>query len=171
MHSAFLRLNVVFFFAVSTLFVLALGCAAQYFAQDPPVRCELRMPEVTRFRQFHRPAPQWEHAQASFFVDTDLRPVFNWNTQQLFVYVSVEWESDASPVNRAVIWDAIVRSPEEALIQQEFSNEYTINDQFSRLRGRNIKASVHYDVMPIVGLLHTRNDVCTTAFTMPDRYV
>jgi len=29
-------------------------------------------------------------------VDADLRPAFNWNTAQLFVYVSVEWESDAA---------------------------------------------------------------------------
>lgn len=43
-------------------------------------------------RPFHRPAPQWEHAQCSFQIDADLRPVWNWNTQQLFVYVAAEWE-------------------------------------------------------------------------------
>ena len=119
MHSAFLRLNVVFFYAVSTLFVLACGCAAQYWMSVPGVACSMAMPEITRLsdeqqansvlhsaarrkhntdaarvhplhhaaltcaparllsnaahccssRQFHRPAPQWEHATSSFEVD------------------------------------------------------------------------------------------------------
>jgi len=48
MHSAFLRLNVVFFFAVTVLFVLACGCAAQYFTADPPVSCYIKPPMVSR---------------------------------------------------------------------------------------------------------------------------
>ncbi len=101
MHSAFLRLNVVFFFAVSVLFVLACGCAAQYFTVDPAIPCRMKAPMVSRFRQFHRPASQWEHAQCMFGINADLRPVWNWNTQQLFAYVSVSWESDASVSARA----------------------------------------------------------------------
>ena len=27
-------------------------------------------------------------------VHVDLRPLWNWNTQQLFVYVSAEWQSE-----------------------------------------------------------------------------
>ena len=75
------------------------------------------------------------------------------------------------PVNRAIIWDRIVTNEEDALIDMQSDNEYTINDQFSRLRGRELKVTLHYDVMPIVGLLHTRNNVCSTSFTMPENYM
>jgi len=74
-------------------------------------------------------------------------------------------------VNRAIIWDRIVTNEEDALIDMQSDNEYTINDQFSRLRGRELKVTLHYDVMPIVGLLHTRNNVCSTSFTMPENYM
>ena len=55
--------------------------------------------------------------------------------------------------SRAVIWDSIIREEKDALIKQSVDNEYTINDQSGRLRGRDVRLTLHYDVMPIVGLL------------------
>ena len=55
--------------------------------------------------------------------------------------------------SRAVIWDSIIREEKDALIKQSVGNEYTINDQSGRLRGRDVRLTLHYDVMPIVGLL------------------
>lgn len=55
--------------------------------------------------------------------------------------------------SRAVIWDRIIQDEKDALIQQTIDNEYTINDQNGQLRGRNMKLTLHYDVMPIVGML------------------
>lgn len=66
--------------------------------------------------------------------------------------------------SRAVIWDSIIREEKDALIKQSVDNEYTINDQSGKLRGRDVRLTLHYDVMPIVGLLrigrltHTREN-------------
>lgn len=52
-----------------------------------------------------------------------------------------------------MIWDSIIREEKDALIKQSVDNEYTINDQSGKLRGRDVRLTLHYDVMPIVGLL------------------
>jgi signal peptidase complex subunit 3 len=101
----------------------------------------------------------------------DLRPVWNWNTAQLFVYVTVEWESEAMPMNRAVIWDRIIRKEEEALIQEIVDTKYHLNDQHASLRGKNLKISLNFDVMPIVGLLKISQSHCLQSFRMPDKYL
>jgi len=86
-------------------------------------------------RQFHRPASAWEHAQCSFGIQADLRPVWNWNTAQLFLYVSVAWESESpATTNRAVIWDRIITKQQDALVNMDMDNEYTINDQLAKLK-------------------------------------
>jgi hypothetical protein len=48
MHTAFLRANVVFFFALTLLFVLSLGCAAQYYASSPTFPCAIVAPQIAR---------------------------------------------------------------------------------------------------------------------------
>ena len=61
--------------------------------------------------------------------------------------------SRVQQTSRAVIWDSIIREEKDALIKQAVDNEYTINDQSGKLRGRDVRLTLHYDVMPIVGLL------------------
>lgn len=206
MHTAFLRANVVFFFAVSVLFLLSIGCGAQYFVKTPEIPCAIGQPEIARLsdrpqrnervgggqrrlswtralaaavddvltlplcihdrvyvcsRQYYRPAANWEHAQGSFHLDAgecsthlsnggdmhrsafihscylssccshrlpfllflrarvfaDFRPMWNWNTMQVFVYVVVEWESDMR-TNRVVVWDREIQTPKDARINQ-----------------------------------------------------
>lgn len=56
-----------------------------------------------------------------FHLDADLSSLFTWNTKEVFVYVTAEWEggngngngsSDGNTnTNTAVIWDSIITSP------------------------------------------------------------
>jgi hypothetical protein len=50
-------------------------------------------------------------------ADTDLSPLFNWNTKQLFVYVyatysSADIEASNVPATQSIIWDTIIEAPE-----------------------------------------------------------
>lgn len=46
-------------------------------------------------------------------MNADLSSLFNWNTKQVFVYVSASWPNATSTelVNEAVIWDTIITNP------------------------------------------------------------
>jgi hypothetical protein len=122
-------------------------------------------------RQFHRPAQYWEHAQGSFHLAADLRPVWNWNTGQLFVWVTVEWDGSARS-NRVSVWDRIIRTKEEANLDETFDLEYMINDQHSELKGKELTVKLYYDVMPNVGILKTvaAPETCSTKMKMPRQY-
>jgi len=43
----------------------------------------------------------------SFFMDlhADLRPLFNWNTNLIFAYITAEYETKKSSKNIVTIWD------------------------------------------------------------------
>lgn len=50
-------------------------------------------------------------------ASTDLSPLFNWNTKQLFVYVLASYPSSSSKGNttinsESIIWDTIIPAPE-----------------------------------------------------------
>lgn len=123
-------------------------------------------------RPFHRPAPQWEHAQGSFHLQADLRPVWNWNTGQLFVYVVAEWETPTR-AHRVVVWDRIITQPKAANLDQQFDLEYTLNDQHAQLQGKEVTLALYYDVMPNVGLLKTvaAPQTCDARLKMPREYI
>lgn len=58
-----------------------------------------------------------DRALLYFDLDADLRPAFHWNIKQLFVFVVAEYESKANPLNQVIVWDMIVKSPEEAVLK------------------------------------------------------
>lgn len=61
----------------------------------------------------------------------DFSSLFNWNTKQLFVYVTATWPSDSptssSPFSQAIIWDTIINSESQ-------SNPFTPFDAFDSLK-------------------------------------
>lgn len=55
---------------------------------------------------------------------SDLTPLFNWNTKQLFLYIQAEYTNAQGIYNEVVIWDKIVRNKEEANITLAGRNKY-----------------------------------------------
>lgn len=54
-----------------------------------------------------------EYAVLRFNLNADFSSLMNWNTKQLFIYVSASWPNSTSSelTNEAVIWDTIITSP------------------------------------------------------------
>jgi hypothetical protein len=53
----------------------------------------------------------------SFDLSADLRPLWDWNTGQLLVFVTASYATSAQPVNVVTVWDSIVRSKQAANLQ------------------------------------------------------
>jgi signal peptidase complex subunit 3 len=104
MYSLSGRLNSI---AFNTLIVLTILSAANYFTAyinrvDPTnIKFELQNVEsFVRDRFINEDALSF-----TFDLDADLTKVFNWNTNLLFVYITVEFKSKFTDYNKITVWD------------------------------------------------------------------
>mmetsp|Transcript_36743 Transcript_36743/g.114427 ORF Transcript_36743/g.114427 Transcript_36743/m.114427 type:complete len:187 (+) Transcript_36743:81-641(+) len=106
----------------------------------------------------------------SFNVSHNLTSEFNWNTNQLFVYLVASYNETSNRRNEVTIWDRIVTNPEEALLSSNgLMIEYPLRDQFKELRGRDVRLHLRYRTMPITGLMYMK-EVGSAQFKQKDEY-
>ena len=91
MHSYFIRGNLIFFFALSCLFALAVGCSISALFHTPSVDVHISNHRLLRLGEIEHPHMRGEQAYLSFDVDADLRPLWNWNVKQAFVWIAVDF--------------------------------------------------------------------------------
>lgn len=122
--------------------------------------------------------PQRAHQELSdrarLWIDlnVDLREEFTWMTKQLFLYVTVEFETPHNRFNQMVMWSHIITSKDEAALEGKDLDEfhpYVVNDQGFSLRDRPFNLTVSWNVMPLVGALRTRSKTFT-GFRFPNDY-
>ncbi|KAJ3044493.1 hypothetical protein HDV00_001920 [Rhizophlyctis rosea] len=158
------RLNAVFAFSVTVLFsVLAAVALSGYIqlallpADATSVALAVRNVNLKQGRigyYYDRNKPIQELGTVTFGLDADLTKLFNWNTKQLFVYAVAEYQTPAHNKNQIVIWDDIIQNKEDALIQfRKKDPEYLASDLSGKLSGINANLSLHYNIIPHVGLL------------------
>jgi signal peptidase complex subunit 3 len=148
MHNTLARLQNTFGYLTSCAFALALAISALSLlpldpittttsSQAPTADISVRNIQVVRGRPHYYSPKREEYAHIRFDLDADLSPLFNWNTKQVFVYLSAEYptqqqqqqqnagsgedgrEQGSRPLttdarlgmNKAVIWDTIIPAP------------------------------------------------------------
>ncbi|KAK4105075.1 signal peptidase 22 kDa subunit [Parathielavia hyrcaniae] len=121
MYSSVVRLQNAFSFFTTVAFVVAaLIASTDLLAPRTPGVGVLKTTnvQVVRGRPHYYSSKKEEYAIIKFSLDADLSSLFNWNTKQLFVYVTAEWPSAGgssgsgqNASNQAVIWDSIITSP------------------------------------------------------------
>lgn len=119
MHSSVLRAQNVFGYFTTVAFVVAALIAATDFLapRSPSASIKAVNTQVVMGRPYYYSATKEEYAIIKFSLDADLSSLFNWNTKQVFVYVTAEWPAGGdekgtnNATNQAVIWDQIITSP------------------------------------------------------------
>jgi len=148
---------------------------------------------------FHRPSPEIdfklvrverltkhdigiEEAILSFDLHADLSSCFSWNTKQIFMYIEAEFYSGGAGAgeprsrgaehNSIVIWDAIVKTREEAVLDlKRARNEYRLYDRDGiSLKGNALNVTVAWNVMPKVGVLYF-DKVTFPNVKLPNEYI
>ncbi|GBF90486.1 signal peptidase complex subunit 3B [Raphidocelis subcapitata] len=151
MHSAWSRVNAVLTFFGSALAVLCVLTTLTDMLHAPDPSVNLRLTEVKRLAPWRN---RYDQAVLSVGLEADLRSCFSWNTKQLFVFVQAEYATEKHGVNQVVIWDRIIRTPEEAVISiPALKQKYALLDRATRLRGREVNLSLAWSSMPKVGAL------------------
>lgn len=119
MHTSVLRAQNVFGYFTTVAFVVAALIAGTDFLapRTPSASIKAVNTQVVMGRPYYYSATKEEYAIIKFSLDADLSSLFNWNTKQVFVYVTAEWPAGGdengsnNATNQAVIWDQIITSP------------------------------------------------------------
>merc|ERR1711991_702041 len=126
-------------------------------------------PPADSFRRKY--SQRQDEAVVTFDLEADLRPLFNWGTNLVFVYVSAEYATEDNPVNQVVVWDMIVRGEDQALISlQDVRAEYYLVDQGYGLRDNNVTLHCNWNRVPVTGMLEFGVSAGDTR-QFPEKYI
>jgi signal peptidase complex subunit 3 len=179
-HTIWIRANSLFTFASTALALVAVLASITdiWHTAEPDVF--LRVKSVERFRPVspnaHRKKANSnnevnDEASLNFQLRLDLRPLFSWNTKQIFVSIDADYETERNKRNTISLWDSIVTQKTNALLNyQNVRNKYRFIDQGTHLRGREVNYTVRWEVMPVAGKLYGGKKLVERV-KMPDEYV
>ncbi|PWN47615.1 signal peptidase 22 kDa subunit [Violaceomyces palustris] len=157
MHSTVQRFNAVTALATSVILcLLAMVGFTSFPIHKPNANVLVNDIKVISGRaQWHMDRRTQDFLETRFDVDVDLSSLFNWNTKQVFVYLSAEYDSKDHELNQAVIWDRIVRRKEDAhVVIKDQTHKYglrSVNKSFDDVN--NVTLTLKWNVMPKVGWL------------------
>ncbi|EFX02883.1 microsomal signal peptidase subunit [Grosmannia clavigera kw1407] len=160
MYSSFVRLQNVFGFFTTIVTILGSLIAATdlLHARTPSATVRPAGLQVVRGRPHYYSKKNEEYAVVRFHLDADLSSLFTWNTKEVFVYVTAEWEgANSSDTNTAVIWDSIITSP---------SSDYLANIGPVAMRKLR-KSAAGKSIDPSRGIIHLKNQKPKYQITHP----
>eukprot|EP01147_Barroeca_monosierra_P000337 gene337-3704_t len=157
MNSLAGRANTIVSFGLSTLAFVTFLCAltTQFESPQPTVSINIHDVFVRNQQQYYRWMKRFDRMYFTFDLNSDLSSLFNWNTKLLFVYLTAEYESEENRVNQVVVWDTIIKRAPDAgkLSLRDLKLKYPFYDYGNNLKGNNVTISLHWNVIPVAGLL------------------
>ncbi|XDT29993.1 Signal peptidase subunit [Nakaseomyces glabratus] len=99
-----------------------------------------------------------ENMRIEFDLDADLSPLFNWNTKQVFVYLTASYngteKARGHTVNTVTLWDKIIKTPKEAELHLEHAKgKYPVWDLEDKFSGKDLTFELQWNIQPWVGIL------------------
>lgn len=107
-----------------------------------------------------------ENSKVNFDLKTDLTPLFNWNTKQVFVYLTATYPGKSpSSSNKVTYWDKIITSKEDAVLDlSNVKSKYSVWDVENSFRERDAVLSLEWNIQPWIGPLIFGETKPTTGF-------
>jgi signal peptidase complex subunit 3 len=148
MYSLSGRLNAI---AFNTLVVLAILSTLNYFSVffDKKTPNIIKNFKVKDYETFVKDNYFYEDCMSfDFDFHADMTPLFNWNTNIIFAYISCEFNTTKSTYNKITIWDK--RIPRQDLqeysinLQGEFV-EYYLTDINKLLRDTEVTCYLNWE--------------------------
>lgn len=114
------------------------------------VRASALLKHLRSFGAAGRPK---ENSRIVFDLSADLTPLFHWNTKQVFVYLTAEYDGrKEGQSNRVTYWDKILTSPKDAVLDmRNVRAKYSVWDTEASFRGRNATLRLEWSVQPYLG--------------------
>lgn len=94
-----------------------------------------------------------ENTRVTFDLETNLTPLFTWNTKQVFAYLTAEYDGKSTH-NEVVFWDKIISSKDEAYLKiHGAKSKYNVWDAQDKLSGKELKFKLKWNIQPYIGPL------------------
>ncbi|CAN6614185.1 signal peptidase complex subunit 3 [Trichomonascus vanleenenianus] len=96
-----------------------------------------------------------DNCRVNFDLTTDLTSLFNWNTKQIFIYLTAEYPGKREDINnRVTFWDKIITMKEDAVLDlKKVRGAYSVYDIDRHFNHQNATIRLEWNVQPYVGLL------------------
>eukprot|EP01120_Amphizonella_sp_Union-15-10_P015165 TRINITY_DN7728_c0_g1_i1.p1 TRINITY_DN7728_c0_g1~~TRINITY_DN7728_c0_g1_i1.p1 ORF type:complete len:193 (-),score=40.92 TRINITY_DN7728_c0_g1_i1:33-545(-) len=162
------RANAIATYASIVLSVLiGLNMITSYFLIKE-AQIDLKIFRLERFR--HLQVKGNDQAILTFNLKADLTPAWGWNTKQMFLYVTAEYVTRKNAVNQRVIWDKIITSKKNSILNlKEEKSKYILEDQGDGLRNNQVNFTFSWNAMPVSGILWWKTEG-NHVFTFPPDY-
>lgn len=111
-----------------------------------------------------------ENSKIQFDLDADLTPLFNWNTKQIFVYLTAEYpgKSDGSS-NKVTYWDKIITDKESSVLSlKNVKSKYSVWDVEKSFRNRDAIVRLEWNIQPHIGALIYGETISNSSFQFVD---
>ncbi|SCU77283.1 LAFA_0A00804g1_1 [Lachancea sp. 'fantastica'] len=115
-----------------------------------------------------------ENIRLTFDLDADLTPLFNWNTKQIFAYVTATYNGKLKKdvKSEVTFWDTIITDKADAhIILENIKSKYTIWDLEDKISERELTFHLHWNIQPWIGTLVYGETTGQTMVTIPERKV
>ncbi|KAK6463928.1 microsomal signal peptidase subunit 3 [Scheffersomyces coipomensis] len=111
-----------------------------------------------------------ENSKVQFDLDADLTPLFNWNTKQVFAYVTAEYPGKTpGSSNKVTYWDSIIVYKEDAKIHlTNQRSKYSVWDVENSFREREAILKLEWNIQPYIGPLIFGETSSSTNFTFAE---
>ncbi|XP_020909766.1 signal peptidase complex subunit 3-like [Exaiptasia diaphana] len=158
MNTFLSRLNTIFAFTLTVLAALTFLCflSTVFLSYSVKVSLKSNNAEVKNVQDFSVSTTRNDLGVLSFDLKADFTPLFNWNTKQLFVYLTAQYETKQNKFNQVVLWDKIVLRSDKKLhlSYNNMNTKYYFFDDGHGLRGlKNVSLHMSWNVIPTAGLL------------------
>lgn len=113
-----------------------------------------------------------DQVRFDFDMKVDLSTEYNWNLNQIYLFVVASYETRKNAKNEVVIYDRILRTAEDLTFTLKKSKvKYPLRDEFREtLAGKEVTLSIRYQVMPIFGLMRISELPSTAKLLVPSEY-
>lgn len=108
-----------------------------------------------------------ENSKIAFDLSADLTPLFHWNTKQVFVYLTAEYDGKTPGLSSKITyWDKIITSRDDAVLKLRNTRaKYSVWDTEKSFRGRNATLKLEWSIQPYVGAFVSGETLALEDFT------
>src|SRR5690606_10749195 len=110
----------------------ALSTMFKAYDQTAVVKIEAMQTSVKRVPDYSSNRKPLDLGYIKFNLDADFTKTFDWNTKELFLYLTAHYATATNEVNQVILWDHILRRGESPILRlrQQSTKYYFFDDGF-----------------------------------------
>ncbi|KAF7489907.1 Signal peptidase complex subunit 3 [Sarcoptes scabiei] len=158
MNTFLTRSNAVFAFSLSNLAVLTtfliLSTITKDYSQLVDVKINSVRKLVKNVADYSAGRERNDLGFLSFDLDANFDKAFDWNTKQLFIFLTAQYRTKNNALSQVVLWDHIMlREDEHILSLKNQHSKYYFWDDGNGLLGNNINLTLTVNIIPNSGYI------------------